>query len=95
MGDVEKLESCLAELFERRGYPGMAVCVRGPEGVLFEKGFGYRSMEPKKGVDGDTVFGIASMSKSMTALACCILQAEGLKVKRNLQKTRKNSTLHK
>lgn len=77
MGDVEKLESCLAELFERRGYPGMAVCVRGPEGVLFEKGFGYRSMEPKKGVDGDTVFGIASMSKSMTALACCILQAEG------------------
>ena len=77
MGDVEKLESCLAELFERRGYPGMAVCVRGPEGVLFEKGFGYRSMEPKKGVDGDTVFAIASMSKSMTALACCILQAEG------------------
>lgn len=77
MNDVEKLEKHLVGLFEKRGYPGMAVCIRGPEGTLFEKGFGYRSMEPKKGVDGDTIFGIASMSKSMTALACCILQAEG------------------
>ena len=74
---MEKLNAYLAELFEKRGYPGMAVCIRGPEGTLFEKGYGCRSMEPKKNVDGDTVFGIASMSKSMTALACCILQAEG------------------
>ncbi len=71
------MNAYLAELFEKRGYPGMAVCIRGPEGTLFEKGYGCRSMEPKKNVDGDTVFGIASMSKSMTALACCILQAEG------------------
>lgn len=28
-------------------------------------------------MDGDTIFGIAPMSKSMTALACCILHAEG------------------
>lgn len=77
MRDVENLERYLAELFEKRGYPGMSVCVRGPEGVLFERGFGWRSMEPRRGVDGDTVFGIASMSKSMTALACCILQTEG------------------
>ena len=53
------------------------MCIRGPEGILFEKGFGYRSIEHKKKVDGDTVFGIASMSKSMTALACCILDVEG------------------
>lgn len=55
----------------------MSVCIRGPEGILYEKGFGYRSIEHRKPVDADTVFGIASMSKSMTALACCILQAEG------------------
>lgn len=77
MEDVEKLERRLAALFREKGYPGLAVCIRGPEGVLFDKGFGYRSLEPKAAVDGDTVFGIASMSKSMTALACCILQAEG------------------
>lgn len=77
MGDLEQLESYLAELFKKREYPGMAVCIRGPEGILFETGLGIRSMEPRRGVDGDTVFGVASMSKSMTALACCILQAEG------------------
>ena len=77
MRDRKELEGYLAGLFEERGYPGMAVCIRGPEGILFEKGFGVRNMEQKEPVDGDTVFGIASMSKSMTALACCILQVEG------------------
>lgn len=77
MRDGKELEGYLAGLFEERGYPGMAVCIRGPEGILFEKGFGVRNMEQKEPVDGDTVFGIASMSKSMTALACCILQVEG------------------
>lgn len=74
---TEELDNYLERLFEKRGYPGMAVCIRGPEGILYEKGFGYRSIEPEKAVDGDTIFGIASMSKSMTALACCILQTEG------------------
>lgn len=75
--NVDELGLYLDDLFKKRGYPGMAVCIRGPEGVLFDKGFGFRSIEHKKYVDGDTVFGIASMSKSMTALACCILQTEG------------------
>lgn len=73
----EILDRYLGDLFLKRGYPGMAVCIRGPEGILFDHGYGFRNMEKKQKVDGDTVFGIASMSKSMTALACCILEAEG------------------
>lgn len=75
--NVKELEACLEKRFRKRGYPGMSVCIRGPEGVLYEQGFGYRSIEHQKPVDADTVFGIASMSKSMTALACCILDVEG------------------
>lgn len=75
--NAAELDRYLQQLFDERGYPGMAVCIRGPEGILFDKGYGYRSIEHKKDVDGDTVFGIASMSKSMTALACCLLQIEG------------------
>ena len=71
------LEDALSSLFEKRGYPGMSLCIRGPEGIVFEKSFGYRSMEPALPVDPDTMFGIASMSKSLTALACCVLEAEG------------------
>ena len=37
-------EQFLRKRIEEKGYPGVAVCVRGPEGILFEKGFGYRSM---------------------------------------------------
>lgn len=74
---VQALDAYLEKLFEKRGYAGVAVCVRGPEGILYERGFGVRSMEPEAAVDPDTMFGIASMSKSITALACCILEAEG------------------
>ena len=75
--DALALEQYLRKRVEKEGYPGVAVCIRGPEGVLFEKGFGYRSIRRGTPVDGDTVFGIASMSKSFTTLACCILAAEG------------------
>ena len=75
--DREALRKYLGALFKERGYSGMAVTIRGPEGVLFEEGFGYRNEKQDLPVDGDTVFGIASMSKSMTALACCILHTEG------------------
>ncbi len=75
--DALALEQYLRKCVEKEGYPGVAVCIRGPEGVLFEKGFGYRSIRRGTPVDGDTVFGIASMSKSFTTLACCILAAEG------------------
>ncbi|MDD3082600.1 MAG: serine hydrolase [Desulfobacterales bacterium] len=75
--NIGALEQFLRKRIEEKGYPGVAVCVRGPEGILFEKGFGYRSMKRKAPVDGNTVFGIASMSKSFTTLACCILQTEG------------------
>lgn len=75
--DHVELEKELNKSFQKKGYPGMAVSIRGPEGILFEKGFGIRNGDSKLPVDQDTVFGIASMSKSMTALALCILQTEG------------------
>ena len=75
--DQNRLDKYLQEQFDKRGLPGMAVCIRGPEGVVYEGSFGCRSVQPRLPVTGDTIFGIASMSKSITALACCILEAEG------------------
>ena len=66
----------IENLFQQKGYPGMAISIRGPEGILFERGFGYRDIENEKPADQDTMFGIASMSKSLTALACCLLHIE-------------------
>lgn len=74
---TEALDRYLERKITEYGYPGVAVCIRGPEGIVFEKGYGCRRSDPFTPVDCDTIFGIASMSKSMTALSCCILQLEG------------------
>lgn len=77
MFDTKALDEYLEALFKKKEYPSVTVCVRGPEGVVFEKGYGYADMAKTKPANPDTIYGIASMSKSMTALACAILQAEG------------------
>lgn len=75
--NLEILDEYLQNLFNERGYPGMSFTIRGPEGIIYDKGFGYRNMEKQLPIDGDTVFGIGSMSKTFTALACCMLHVEG------------------
>ena len=77
MFDTKALDEYLEALFKKKEYPSVTVCVRGPEGVVFEKGYGYADMAKTKPANPDTIYGIASMSKSMTALACAILQTEG------------------
>ncbi|MBR3718445.1 MAG: serine hydrolase, partial [Firmicutes bacterium] len=74
---ITELETALQKRIKEMKLPGVSVCIRGPEGVIYEKGFGKRSIEQDLDVTPETVFGIASMSKSFTALSCCILAAEG------------------
>ena len=75
--DFQKADEKIQELMQRDKLPNVSVCISGPEGTLFEKGYGWRDREFSKPVDPDTVFGVASMSKSMTALAIAILECEG------------------
>ena len=35
--DHVELEKELNKIFQKKGYPGMAVSIRGPEGIMFEK----------------------------------------------------------
>ena len=75
--DVSRLDEALSALIEKEGFPGVAVAAWGPEGPIFEKGFGHRDAKGECPANPDTIFGIASMSKSMTALCCCLLAEEG------------------
>lgn len=77
MYDTKELNEYLDALIEEEKYPGLSLCVRGPEGIIFEKSHGYGDMDKTRPIGPDTIFGIASMSKSMTTLACAILEAEG------------------
>lgn len=76
MGIWEELREYLDERCRRMHLAGVSACIRGPEGILFEYAQG-RIREDGRKPDGDTVFGIASMSKSITALCLCLLEQEG------------------
>lgn len=57
--------------------PGIAVCVIKDGKVIHSKGYGVRSLNSRKPVDENTLFGIASNSKAFTAAALGILVDEG------------------
>ncbi len=71
------LDAALAARVQEKKLPGVSVSIRGRDGVLFEKGYGFADVEAARAIDEHTVMGIASMSKSMTTLALAILEAEG------------------
>lgn len=75
--DAKALDACIRELVSKERLPGVTVCVKGPEGVVFEQAYGYRDAALSVPTDMDTMFGIASMSKSITCLALSILETEG------------------
>ncbi len=74
--DLKALDAALSKRIAEQNLPGVTVCLRGPEGVIFEKGYGYCD-ENKRPINEHTVMGIASMSKSTVTLALCMLAAEG------------------
>lgn len=57
---------------------GMAVSVFDETEILYEKYFGYRDVEKRLPPDEDTIFGMASVSKSFTALSVMQLQDAGI-----------------
>ena len=63
--------------FETEGIPGGAVTVVQGGEVVFARGFGLRDVAAGEAATPDTIFGIASLTKSFTALALLILEAEG------------------
>lgn len=75
--DIQDLDAYLRALFEKKGLTGLSVMAIGPDGTYFAKGYGHADGAGTHPCDEDTIHGIASLSKSQTALACAILAAEG------------------
>lgn len=68
---VAKLDGIAEGLMEKSGIPGMAVAVVHGGKTVYAKGFGVKDVElgdsEKNRVDPDTVFQLASLSKSVSA----------------------------
>ncbi len=58
--------------------PGMAISVIKNNDIILSKGYGYRDLEKKLPVTPQTLFNIASCSKSFIATLACVLIDEGI-----------------
>ena len=75
-GDIESFaRTTLAEL---KAPPGLGIAVVLGDQILYAGGVGVRSLETKQPVDADTVFYIASSTKSFVGLTVALLAEEGL-----------------
>jgi len=75
---LREYDAFLTTLFAEADVPGAAVCVTLGDEVVYARGFGWRDREARLPATPRTVFGLASLSKSFTALAALVLEARGV-----------------
>ncbi|MBJ8348900.1 serine hydrolase [Antrihabitans sp. YC2-6] len=74
---VSKLDDLVKGIMDRTGIPGIAVSVVHDGKVVYAKGFGVKDNRGDDPVDADTVFQIASFSKSISATVVAHEVSEG------------------
>lgn len=72
-----KLEALIPGLLRDLETPGLAVAAIKDDAVVYAAGFGTRTLDRAEAVDGNTLFAIASMSKSTAGLCLAMLVDEG------------------
>ena len=79
MADSKRFEAYLDRMIAEYRIPGIAVSVTSRNGdVLYETFKGYRSVEDQLPVTQDTIFGMASLTKSFTAICTLQLHERGV-----------------
>ncbi|QED36649.1 serine hydrolase [Antarcticibacterium arcticum] len=74
---TDQIDNLVQKTMKTFDVPGMAVAVLKDGKVLHMKGYGTRSLEKGGKVDENTLFGVASNTKAMTAAALAILIDQG------------------
>jgi CubicO group peptidase (beta-lactamase class C family) len=74
---VQELEKLAQTQIQENVVPGIAVAVVFQDKVMYAKGFGVRDVNTKQPIDADTVFQLASVSKSIGSTVVAELVGEG------------------
>jgi CubicO group peptidase (beta-lactamase class C family) len=64
---IASLDAIASDVMKRSGIPGMSVAVVRDGRTVYARGFGVRKIGESQSVDANTVFQIASLSKSLAA----------------------------
>lgn len=73
----EQLEQTVRELFENQECPGASVAIVDGTETMFAAGYGDRRLEPQAPATPDTLYGIGSSTKPITATAVMTLVEDG------------------
>jgi len=71
------IDSTIRQLMRKSNTPGVAISVIKDENIIYSKGFGCRNLKQQLPMTSDTLIGIGSITKSMTAFAIIKLQEMG------------------
>ncbi len=74
---MSKFEIYANKLVEENHIPGVGIGINKSGERLYEQGYGHRDVENDLKITPDTIFGIASMTKSFTCVAIMQLQEAG------------------
>lgn len=74
---TDTLQPYIERLMQELEVPGMSVAIVKDGEIIYSEAFGTKTIGEKDPVDVNTLFGIGSISKSITALALGILVDEG------------------
>lgn len=71
------LDAQLKKALDEQHIPGISVVVVRGDDVIFQRGYGVRSLDSKEPVTEETIFAIGSSTKAMTATTLAMLVGEG------------------
>ncbi len=74
---LRKLSNMLKEEMNRLNVPGLSIAIVKESDVVFEKGFGSRNIKKQMKANNETIYRIASLTKSFTCLAILLLHEQG------------------
>ncbi|WP_042222282.1 serine hydrolase domain-containing protein [Oceanobacillus manasiensis] len=74
---VREFEQYFDDILKRYHVPGFAMGIAENGKIGYEKAFGYRDSEAELPLSLDTVFGVGSITKAVTAIAILQLQEKG------------------
>src|SRR3954452_4346876 len=74
---VDRLDALIEDGMIKTGVPGTAVAVVHNHTVVYERGFGVRELGRSEPITPDTVFQIASLSKSLSSTLVAALVGDG------------------
>ncbi len=74
---LDALDGIVADAMDRSGVPGVAAAVVYQDEALATRGYGVASTETNAGVDGDTIFQLASLSKPIASTIVASIVGDG------------------